>query len=421
MALDLRQIRRWLRLQPWQRNLYTILAAQSVALLGFSISIPFLPFYIQELGATELPEVAFWVGLINAAAPISLMLASPIWGVLADRFGRKPMLVRAMLGGSVILGLCSAVSTVPQLAVLRIIQGTLTGTVPAATTLVATSVPRERTGFSLGLLQTAIFAGHSIGPFVGGIVGGAFGYRVAFLSSGILLSLAGFLVLLLVQEEFTPPPPREQKQEGNALTSALHLVTAEPILATMVALLMLNSLGNMVTNPVLPLYVQALVPTEREASTATGVIVGATAFSNAIGAVWIGRSADRLGRRRLLLACLGIASLSSFPQAFTRHPAQLLLLRAIMGFAAGSVIPIANAVIAEWAPEGRHGGIYGISASLNAAGRAIGPMLGTIVVTSWSVGSVFPVTGALLGLVTIMTAVRTRSLAGPRSLERKRG
>ena len=71
---------------------------------------------------------------------------------------------------------------------------------------------------------------------------------------------------------------------------------------------------------------------------------------------------------------------------------------------------MANAIIAERAPDGQEGGIYGISASLNAAGRALGPMLGIIVVTSWSVSGVFPVTGVLLGLMVLLVAVRTRGV-----------
>lgn len=414
----LRRLRRF-RVEAWQRNFYTILAAEVVAMVGFSISVPFLPFYIQELGVTDLKQVAFWVGLINSVAPISMAVASPIWGTVADRVGRKPMLVRAMLGGGVALALMSAVANVPQLAILRVIQGTLTGTVPAATALVATSVPRERTALALGLLQTVIYVGNTLGPFVGGVLGGALSYRAVFLAAGVLLSLAGVLVLLLVREEFEPPPPR--KRASNPLASTARSVVREPMLVTMLGLLMLNSLGIMVTRPLLPLYVQTLVPTAKAASTATGLIVGATALSNAVSAVWVGRWADRLGRRRVLLACLAVAALVHFPQMFTSHPGQLLVLRVILGLALGGVIPVANAVIAERAPEGRQGGIYGISHGLNATGRALGPMLGTLVVTNWQIAGVFPVTGTILGLLAIMTAVRTRDLSARTPAPAERG
>lgn len=410
-AFRLRSRARAVRIEPWQRTLYTVIIAETIAIAGFSISNPFLPFFIQELGVTELNQVAFWVGLISSTAPITMAVASPIWGLVADRYGRKPMLVRAMLGGSVMIGLNAFVVNVPQLAALRIIQGALTGTVAAATTLVATSVPRERCGYALGLLQTAIFSAHFLGPSVGGYIGGAYGFRAAFLCSGVLLFVAGLLVIWLVHEEFVPPPPG--RRDGNALAANARSILGEPMLLAMVALLMLNQFSGSITSPVLPLYVQTLVANAQEASKATGLILGATAGANAVAAVLIGRSADRLGRHRVLLTCVGVAALVYFPQMLTKHPTQLLLLRVVLGFAMGAVGPIANALIAERSPEGHQGGIYGISTSLNALAMALGPMLGTLVVTSWGLGSVFAVTGTLLAVAAGWVAVRMRELDAP--------
>src|SRR5512147_326141 len=90
-----------LKLEPWQQNLYTIVVAQTVAMIGFGIAQPFLPFYLQDLGVSSVDEVAFWVGLISSMQPICMAISAPIWGVLADRYGRKPMLVRAMIGGGI--------------------------------------------------------------------------------------------------------------------------------------------------------------------------------------------------------------------------------------------------------------------------------------------------------------------------------
>lgn len=406
----MRRLGQSLRLEPWQRTLYVIIVAEVVGLLGFGISIPFLPFYIQELGTTDLDQVALWVGIINSAAPITMALAAPVWGVVADRYGRKPMLVRSLIGGALVLSLMAAVRSVPQLAFLRIIQGTLSGSVAAATTMVAATVPRERSGFALGLLQTAIFAGNSLGPFVGGAVGGTFGYKAAFIASGVLLLLAGTMVAFWTRENFTPAARQAKKSSHEP--SAVRMILKEPLILTMLAALMLNSLGGMVTTPVLPLFVQTLVPDAKAASTATGMIVGATAMTNALAAVWVGRSADRLGRRRVLITCLAIGAVTYFPQMLVRSPGQLLVLRGIMGLGMGGVIPVANAVIAERAPAGRQGAIFGTSASLNAVGRAVGPMIGTLVVTNVALPAVFPVTGCMLVLVAVLIALATRNGPG---------
>ena len=405
---------RRLRLEPWQRNLYTIAIAEMIAILGFSVSNPFLPFYIQELGITKLNEVAFWNGLINSAAPIAMALSSPIWGLIADRRGRKPMLVRAMLGGAIILGLIVLARDVRQVAALKILQGAVTGTIAAATALVATSVPRERCGFALGLLQTAVFVGSSLGPSVGGLIGGTYGYRAAFLGSSLLLIVAGVMVVLLVHEHFERPAP--QARQANPLAEAAGAIVHKRLLLIMIGLLVMTSFAGSVTWPVLPLFVQSLVGSAQAASTATGLILGVTAAANAVAAIVVGRSADAWGRRRVLLVCLGVGSLVYFPQMLVRGPMDLLVLRAIAGFALGAVSPVANAVVAEQAPEGRQGGVFGISTSLNALGSALGPVLGTWIVTTWSLGGVFPVTGVLLGAVVLMVVVGTSGVESARRL-----
>jgi DHA1 family multidrug resistance protein-like MFS transporter len=392
-------------LLPWQKNLYTIVLAETVAMVGFSIAQPFLPFYLQDLGVTSVDEVAFWVGLISAFQPLAMALSAPLWGMASDRFGRKPMLARAMIGGSIALVLSGLAANAPQLAVFRVMEGVLAGTVAAATTMVVVTTPREHTGYGLGLLQTGMFTGNFIGPLLGGIVGGTLGYRAAFLIAGGLLCSAGVLVSLVVKEDFVRPLP--SKHKGNPLLVTLRGVAGNPVVLTMIMLLMLNSLSVGVTMPVLPLYVQVIVPDLKQAAVATGLIIGATALANAVAAVWLGRSADRLGRRRVLIACVLLGALSYLPQGLTRQPWQLLLLRIVTGFSMGGISPVTNAVIAEATPEGRHGGVYGVSTSLNAMGRAVGPVIGTIVVTTWSVAAVFPVTGVLLLVVAALATQRT--------------
>lgn len=395
-------------LEPWQRNLYTIIFAETVAMIGFSVASPFLPFYLQDLGVSSVREVAFWVGLISSLQPICMAFSAPLWGILSDRYGRKLMLTRAMVGGGVALALAGLATSPQQLTVFRIMEGVLAGTVAAATTLVVVTTPREQTGYGLGLLQTGMFTGNSVGPLIGGAIGGTLGYRAAFLTAAALLSMAGLLVMLIVQEDFVPPSGPRQK--GNPLLDTARGVFRNPLVLTMIFLLTLNNMSVGVTMPVLPLYVQTIVPDLRQASAATGVILGATALANAAAAVWVGRSADRWGRRRTLLTCLAVGALSHLPQGATRSMWQLLGLRALTGFAMGGLNPVANAVIAGAAPAGAQGGVYGVSASMNALGRAIGPMIGTAVVASWGVAGVFPVTGVMLLLIVVFVGARTAGL-----------
>jgi MFS transporter, DHA1 family, multidrug resistance protein len=403
--------------QPWQRNLYTIVLAETVAMIGFSIATPFLPFYLQDLGVTSVDEVAFWVGLISAFQPLCMALSAPIWGMVADRVGRKPMLARAMIGGGIALALSGLAANPVQLTIFRVLEGVLAGTVAAATTLVAVTTPREHTGYALGLLQTGMFTGNFIGPMLGGVVGSTLGYRAAFLIAASLLCSVGVLVLAVVKENFVRPAP--VKQKSNPLRVALRDAVRNPVVLTMILLLTLNSLSVGVTLPILPLYVQTIVPDTKQASAATGVIVGATALANALAAIWIGRSADRLGRRRVLIGSIVLGGLSFLPQGMMRQIWQLMILRILTGFSMGGITPVTNAIIAEAAPEGRQGGVYGISASLNSVGRAIGPAIGTMVVTTWSVAAVFPVTGVLLLASAALALLRTADISISRASQDK--
>jgi len=166
-------------MQTWQRNLYILWVAELVAIAGFTVVLPFLPYYVQDLGVTEPEQVEFWSGLLFASHAIAMAIFSLIWGSVADRYGRKMMVERAMFGGAVVMGAMGFVQNVQQLVLLRGLQGCLTDTI-AATTLVASSVPRQRSGHALGLLQMAVYSGASAGPLLGGLVADHFGYRAAF-------------------------------------------------------------------------------------------------------------------------------------------------------------------------------------------------------------------------------------------------
>ena len=86
----------------WERSVWVTALTQFFTLVSFGLSMPFLPLYVQTLGVTDRSLVALWSGVLTGAAALTQAVFAPIWGALADRFGRKPMLVRSMLAGSVI-------------------------------------------------------------------------------------------------------------------------------------------------------------------------------------------------------------------------------------------------------------------------------------------------------------------------------
>jgi DHA1 family multidrug resistance protein-like MFS transporter len=386
-------------LETWKRNLYVIWFAELVAISGFAVVFPFLPFYVQDLGVTDPDQVKLWSGVVFASQAVTMAVFAPIWGSLADRYGRKLMVQRAMFGGAFVLTAMGLVQNVQQLTILRAIQGMLTGTVPAATTLVASSTPRERSGYALGLLQMAVWTGASVGPLLGGVVADTWGYRAAFWITGACLFLAGLTVWRFVVEDFKPPAPDEA---GSGFWDGLKLVLCHHSLMSLFSIRFTVRLAVRLIEPVLPLFIQSLLPPTARVASITGLISGVRAATGAFGAVALGRASDRIGYRRVLLASAAIVSLLYVPQFFVGTPWQLLVLQAALGFVMSGVLASISALLANLAPEGRQGAVYGVDSSVVSAANAVGPLLGASLAATFSLRAPFLLAGGAFALAAVM-------------------
>lgn len=386
----------------WRRNLYVIWLAELLAIAGFSVALPFMPFYVQELGVTDPAQIKLWSGLLLSAQAVTMAAVAPLWGALADRHGRKLMVERAMFGGVLIIGAMGFARNAPQLLLLRAIQGCITGTVPAATTLVASSVPRERTGSAMGLLQMAIWTGASAGPLMGGLIADAFGYRVSFWVTAGLLLLAGLAVHFLVHEHFEPATSNPGRHDS--LRNGLMLVLrSKPLLITFAVELFIR-MGFRVTGPVLPLFIQTLVEEPTRVASITGLASGISAASGALAAVLLGRISDQVGPRRIFVIC-GLASAGFYlPYVRATSPAQVMLLQAVTGAAIGAMLALLSATLANLAPQGRQGAVYGIDTSVVSAANAIAPMLGAGLAVWAGLRSTFVLAAGAFVVATLLIA-----------------
>src|SRR2546423_4035389 len=190
----------------WRTSLYVTCVAQATAMLAFGFVLPFLPLYLKEIGVSPDSAVVFWSGALVTSTGVSLAIFSPIWGALADRHGRKLMVLRAMLVGGLIIALMGLVQNVGEFLVLRILQGMFTGTIASATALVASIVARQRLAASMGQLQTSVYVGIAAGPVMGGVIAQAVGIRGTFFIAGAMLAIGGVFVWQFVHQHFPPPP-----------------------------------------------------------------------------------------------------------------------------------------------------------------------------------------------------------------------
>ncbi len=392
----------------WRRNVYILCVVQLLSTAGFSLVTPFLPLYVKEVGIATGGSVEFWSGMVFASQAFTMMLAAPVWGAIADHYGRKPMLVRATVGGAVLVVLMGMVQNTEQLVILRTLQGLVTGVVPAASALAAGSTPRKHIGEAQGLLQMSRSVGVAVGPVIGGVLGDAFGFRESFYITGTLLGLSGICTMIWVKEEFTPTEKSEQPGYFAAYRTILHA----PGMGGLYELSFLRSLGQTMLQPLVALFVVELIGTEEGAASITGIVIGSASVTGALSAVWLGRLGDRYGHIKILIGSSLVAALLYVPQPFVTAAWQLIGLQALVGFAAGGLVPALAALMNLWSPPGSQGATYGVDTSVNSAARAVAPMIGAIVASWVGLRGVFGGTVVVYVLCVVMGLALARSPKG---------
>jgi DHA1 family multidrug resistance protein-like MFS transporter len=384
--------------QPgWNVTLYAVWFGQILALIGFSSRVPFLPFYLGDLGVPDVAGQTLWSGVINAAGAATMAITAPLWGLLADRYGRKPMLMRGLFGGALTVTLMGFATAPWQLVALRVLEGSMTGTVAAAAALVATSAPRKRLGYALGMVQTAVFAGAAGGPLFGGFIYDWVGARVAFWLAGAMLFTGGVIVALFARERFARSPRQALAETGRwqRWQDSTAFLFSMAMLTMLAAILVVRMIA-MAMQPILPLFVEQLIPGNPDVASVAGIVLGASGFTSALAAAYFGRLGDRIGHRRILAVSLVAAGVVYLPMAIVRDPWQLALLQGLMGVAAGGLIPSANALVAHLTPVEKRGAIFGLTAALSGVGGFIGPLLGAVLATSFGFRATFVASGVLL-------------------------
>ncbi|MCD6034015.1 MAG: major facilitator superfamily 1 [Thermomicrobiales bacterium] len=220
-----------------------------------------------------------------------------------------------------------------------------------------------------------------------------------------MLFCGGITVAFLARERFTRVATHAMTDEGQGRwrrfrASSAFLFTAAML--TMLGAIFAVRLIAMAMQPIIPLFVQQLAPHDPHVATVAGIVLGAAGFTSAFAAAYLGRLGDRTGHRRVLAISLLVAGLVYLPMAIVRDPWQLALLQALMGVAAGGLIPSANALVAHLTPMERRGAIFGLTAALSAVGGFVGPLAGAFLATGLGFRATFIASGTLLLTVAAM-------------------
>lgn len=404
--------------EPWQRTLWIVFFAQLMTVIGFSTIFPFLPLYVQSLGVRSRLSVELAAGLVFSAQAFTMMIASPLWGALADRFGRKVMIQRAAFGGAVLVLAMGYADSAETLIILRAIQGGVTGSISAANALIAATVPRERVGFGLGLMQVALWGGVAVGPLIGGALADAYGYRASFIITACLLVISGILVWRGVKEEFERPTA--EKPRRSVLGDWGHILSA-PGVQPLYLMRFLLGLGTVFLVPLAPLFVVTLLPPDAPQNFYTGMIIAAGGAASTVTAVSLGRLGDRIGHRRILLASAVIATIGYIPQGLVTTAWQLMVLQALTGAAAGGLITSLTSLLAHFTEPGEEGSVYGFDAALVAGSRVVAPLLGAGIAYWLSLRLALSLTAVLFAGIVYLGARHLPREREKGKLEREKG
>jgi MFS family permease len=375
----------------WRQNLVVCLLGSFTTIVAMTLILPFLPLYIEQLGVKDHAAIVQWSGVAYGATFFTAALVAPLWGWLADLYGRKLMLIRASLGMAIAMSLMGMATDVWQLVFLRLLTGLLGGYASGSTVLVATQTPKARTAWALGMLASGIMAGNLVGPLIGGALPPLIGIRQTFWLAGAVIFITFLATSLFIKEEWRSPKLLKGRSAGGWAS----IPDKRPVVVMLLAGLLLM-LANMSIEPIITVYVAQLVDDPSRITLVAGVVMSAAALGSILSAARLGKLADRIGHWNVIVAALAVSALLLIPQAFVTQGWQLIVLRFLMGLSLGGLLPCITAVIRHNVPDNVAGNVLGYATSSQYVGQVLGPLAGGFIGGHIGMRAVFLVTSILL-------------------------
>ncbi len=375
----------------WKKNLYIAWVGCFFTGASFSLVMPFIPIYIEQLGAPA-DKIEFYAGLSISVTAFAAAIVSPLWGSLADRRGRKLMMIRAAAGMTLTMGSLAFVPNVTWLLIMRFLNGILAGYIPNATAMIASQAPRDKNGWALGTLATGAVAGNLIGPSLGGFLAQTVGIQNVFIVTGTILLINTLLTAFFVKEDFKPVPKKNMMSTKEVFQS----VKNPSVLIGLFVTTLILQIGITSISPILTLYIRQLGGDMDNILFVSGLIVSVAGVSTFISSPILGKIGDRIGSQRVLFSGLILSFLCILPMAFVETPFQLGVLRFLMGFSTGALMPSINALISQSTPAAGVSRIFSFNTMFTNFGQVAGPLVGSTVANGFGYSAVFVATSLLI-------------------------
>ena len=389
----------------WWRNQLAVTVATFIGSIGFTLVMPFLPLYFRLLGVTDVGEIALWSGVSLGITPALAGVLAPMWGGLADRYGRKIMVTRALVSFIGIMTALAYVTAPWQVLALRAAHGLFAGYGVLTVTMAAESAPRERMARSIGMVQMAQRLGPAMGPVIGGGLAGIVGLRRTFLVAAGVYVGALIVVLVLYRE-----PKRGTARLGKGPEGRLSVrgMAGVQHFWTLVGVIFALQYAERSLGPVLPLYIGRLGVPSVQVPLWSGVLFTLVAGTGAFGNHVCGRLLERCSTGAVMLLSASLATLGVGLAAGAHHVGVLLAALPIFGLAAGVGMTAAYTAAGREIPPGSHGVAFGVLSSGALAGMALSPVLSGLL-GAVSIRAVFVLDTLGLGALSLVTL---RAMAG---------
>ena len=366
-------------MSSWQRNVFAIATASFVGFTGFTVVMPFLPLYLQQLGVRDVADVAMWSGLSLGVTPAVTALLAPFWGRISDRFGRKLMVERSLVSFVFLMAGMAYATRAWHVFALRAVQGLFAGYGGIALTMAAESAPKDRTAYAIGTVQTAQRLGPALGPVIGGVVAQLAGLRNAFLIT------SGFYVVALAIVFFLYTDPHGHRRMPESWATPVRfssMLSFENFLLLMVVVFGLQMVDRSF-GPILPLYVAQLGTTAERVPLVAGLVFSIAAGAGAAGNQLCTRLLRRHPARRIITVAASAGGAGALLIAMATTTGVLLAATPLLGLALGVATTTAYTAASGVIPAEVRGAGFGLLTTASLVGLALSPIVcGLIAATS---------------------------------------
>ena len=379
----------------WKQNLVVIWLSQFLAMVGFGCCMPFIPLLLKEnLHIDDENLRGVYVSIYYLAAMISLCIATAVWGMLADRFGRKLMLLRASYAAALFYPLLALAPNFWVLALIRFICSFFSGTVNPAQTLLVSTTPPEKHGFVLGVLSTATSSGNMLGYLLGGMIVHYYGYTEAFFTCGAIYLVSGLLVHIFAKDDFNVKLVRKQRSS----ISYKFKDVATPGVIWIMVLFLLMGISSRLVQPYMALLVET-VHGFKGAAFYTGIVSAASSLGGFLSGLAIGWLCDRMAPRKMLYPILFCGCAATTAMALSQNVEMLIVTRFLETFTAGGIRPVLQLMLTKITKPELRGTYFGWSGSINTAGGILCSFVGGSVVWLSGVRGVYIASALIIALM----------------------